>query len=311
MLEKKDISVVIPVLNSKKSLQELVSRLEHTIKQMGVNYEVIFVDDYSHIDTWEVLKQIQLTHKHVSIIRLAKNYGQHNATLCGLKEAEGETIITLDDDLEHRPEDIPLLYEQFLEKNYDILYAYPRKRRKNFLRNLLGYLWYKGSKTIDKGIGKASSFRVIKKTISDCLLNHNEPFLFIESIISWYTSSIGQTEVEFEIRKHGKSNYSILSLFTLNHDIGMHYDTHILKFMKNFGVTVFFSSLVLISYYLLKKIFGSPTPGYTSIIIVSLFSTGSILWGMGYLGVYIGKMFRILNKEPQYRVSEKIKTTRL
>lgn len=307
----KEISVVVPVYNSEHSLNELKIRLDETLKKITTSYELIFVDDFSTDHSWEQLKKIQSENANITILRLSKNYGQHNATLCGLKEAEGETIITLDDDLEHRPEDIPLLYEQFLEKNYDILYAYPRKRRKNFLRNLLGYLWYKGSKTIDKGIGKASSFRVLKKTISDCLLNHNEPFLFIESIISWYTSSIGQTEVEFEIRKHGKSNYSILSLFTLNHDIGMHYDTHILKFMKNFGVTVFFSSLVLISYYLLKKIFGSPTPGYTSIIIVSLFSTGSILWGMGYLGVYIGKMFRILNKEPQYRVSEKIKTTRL
>lgn len=306
MLEKKDISVVIPVLNSKKSLQELVSRLEHTIKQMGVNYEVIFVDDYSHIDTWEVLKQIQLTHKHVSIIRLAKNFGQHNATLCGIKESVGETIITLDDDLEQPPEFIPLLYTNFKDEQYDVLYAVAKKRKKNKLRALLGFFWYQGSKSLGKGIGRASSFRLLKREIAECLIQHKEPFIFIESIVYWYTKNISYKEIEFEKRKHNKSNYSLFSLFELNHDIGMHYDTHILKFMRNFGITVFLGSFVLIIYYTLKKIYGNPLPGYTSIIITLLFSTGSVLWGMGYLGSYIGKMFRILNKEPQYQISEKV-----
>jgi len=307
MLEKKDISVVIPVLNSKKSLQELVSRLEHTIKQMGVNYEVIFVDDYSHIDTWEVLKQIQLTHKHVSIIRLAKNFGQHNATLCGIKESVGETIITLDDDLEQPPEFIPLLYTNFKDEQYDVLYAVAKKRKKNKLRALLGFFWYQGSKSLGKGIGRASSFRLLKREIAECLIQHKEPFIFIESIVYWYTKNISYKEIEFEKRKHNKSNYSLFSLFELNHDIGMHYDTHILKFMRNFGITVFLGSFVLIIYYTLKKIYGNPLPGYTSIIITLLFSTGSVLWGMGYLGSYIGKMFRILNREPQYQISKKIK----
>jgi NhaP-type Na+/H+ and K+/H+ antiporter len=130
--------------------------------------------------------------------------------------------------------------------------------------------------------------------------------MFIESVLYWYTENISYKEIKFDKRKHGKSNYSIFQLFELNHDIGMHYDTHMLKYMKNFGVTVLFGSIILIIYYFLKKIYGHTAPGYTSIIITLLFSIGSVLWGMGYLGIYIGKMFKILNNEPQYRVAEKI-----
>ncbi len=214
MLEKKDISVVIPVLNSKKSLQELVSRLELTIKPMGVSYEIIFVDDYSHLDTWEVLKQIQLTHEHVSIIRLAKNFGQHNATLCGIKESVGETIITLDDDLEQPPEFIPSLYANFKNEHYDVLYAVAKKRKKNKLRALLGFFWYQGSKSLGKGIGRASSFRLLKREIAECLIQHKEPFIFIESIVYWYTKNISYKEIEFE--KENITNQIILYSVCLN-----------------------------------------------------------------------------------------------
>jgi glycosyltransferase involved in cell wall biosynthesis len=306
MLEKKDISIVVPVFNSKNSLQELASRIEHTIKQMDVNYEIIFVDDFSSDSSWEVLKDLQKKHSHTTIIRLSKNFGQHNATLCGIRESIGETIITLDDDLEHPPEFIPSLYANFKGELYDVLYAVAKKRKKNKLRALLGFFWYQGSKSIGKGIGRASSFRLLKREIAECLIQHQEPFVFIESIIYWYTKNTSYKEIEFEKRKHGKSNYSMFNLLELNNDLGMHYDTHVLKFMLYFGFTIFSGSMLMICYYLLKKIFGNPIPGYTSLIIVLLFSSGSILWGMGYLGIYIGKMFRILNKEPQYKVTKKI-----
>lgn len=304
--EKKDISVVIPVFNSEKSLHELTTRLELTLTKMEVTFELIFIDDFSFDRSWEVLKNIQKKYSNVTVIKLSKNFGQHNATICGMKEANGNTIITLDDDLEHSPEYISDLYVHLKNENLDVLYAVPKKKKKGVIRSLLGYFWYKGSKVIGKGVGKASSFRILKSEIANCLTQHQEPFVFIESLVFWYTKNVGYKEIEFERRQHGESNYTMLNLFDLNHDIGMHYDTQVLKFMRTFGVIVFLGSIILIIYYSLKKIYGNPMPGYTSIIITLLFSTGSVLWGMGYLGSYIGKMFRILNKEPQYQISERV-----
>lgn len=302
----KDISVIVPVFNAEKSLVELISRLIDSLKKLDLSFELIFVDDFSLDNSWTVLKTIQKENPDITIVRLSKNYGQHNATVCGFQQANGNTIITLDDDLEHIPETIIELYNCFLADGFDLLYASSKKRKKSVVRNLISSAWSSIAKASKKGVGNASSYRIMKKELADCIINHKEPFIYIESIVLWYTQNIGIKTVEFGKRKHGKSNYSMLKLFSLNHDIGMHYDTHILKFMKNFGVTVFFGAMILIAYYFLKKIFGSPVPGYTSLIIVSLFSSGSILWGMGYLGIYIGKMFRILNKEPQYQVAEKI-----
>ena len=305
----KEISVIVPVYNGARALSELVTRIVDVLEKIKISYEIIIVDDFSTDNSWDVLVEIQQKYIDVSIIRLSKNFGQHNATVCGISESSGNTIITLDDDLEHPPEFIEELYTHFVEGGYDLYYAIPKNRQKNIIRNFISELWYFSTKISKKGIGKATSYRVMKKKLAQCLIQHREPFVYIESILHWYTENIGYLEVEFDKRKYGNSNYSILSLFTLNHDIGMHYDTHILKFMKNFGAIVFFASMALIFRFLIRKIYGHVIPGYTSIIIVLLFSTGTLFWGMGYLGLYIGKMFRILNKEPQFQITEK-KTSR-
>lgn len=302
----KEISIVVPVFNSAASLPELVNRIVDTLKKMNTSFELILIDDFSSDNSWEVLKKIQQEYADISVIRLSKNYGQHNATFCGLQEASGNSIITIDDDLEQSPESIPELYSCFINDKLDLLYASPIKRKKGLLRNFFSNFWNFSLYISKKGVENASSFRIMKKELATCLVQHKEPFVYIDSIVLWYTKNIGVKEIAFEKRKYGNSNYSTLKLFSINHDLGMHYDTHILKIMKNLGSIVCWFSFLLICHYILKKIYGNPVPGYTSLMIVSLFSSGSILWGMGYLGLYIGKMFRILNKEPQYQVAEKI-----
>jgi len=302
----KEISIVIPVFNSEASLPELVNRIIDTLKKMNTSYELIFVDDFSIDNSWGVLKQIQAKNGNISIFRLSKNYGQHNTTICGIKQSVGRVIITMDDDLEHLPESIPTIYQRFIDNQYDILYACPDKRQKSFFRNFLGNFWNYLLKLSNKGLSDASSFRIMNRNLAENFALHQEPFVYIEAIVLWYTNNIGRFTIPYGKRKYGTSNYTVSQLYNLNHDLGMHYNTHVLKFLRNFGVTVFLFSFILILFFLLKKIYGSPVPGYTSLIIVALFSTGSILWGLGYLGTYIGKMFRVLNKEPQFFVKEKI-----
>lgn len=297
-----DISVVIPVFNSQKSIRELVTRINEQLNQY--THEIILVDDASIDNSWAVLKELQNDFNKITVIKLAKNYGQHNATICGLKQTSGNTIITMDDDLEHLPETLPIIYTTFKERKTAILYACPKKRTKNWVRNLAGKIWNTLLIVSNKGISNASSFRVMNKNLANAIANHTEPFVHIEAIIKWYTNNISFLHIPYGKRKYGTSNYSIYQLYNLNHDLGIHYNTHILKLMRNFGITVFSFSVLLIIYFMIKKIYGNPVPGYTSLIIVGLFSTGSILWGLGYLGTYIGKMFRILNKEPQYHIEE-------
>lgn len=301
-----DISIVIPVFNGEKSIQELILRVNEEVTRITTLFEIILVDDFSIDNSWEILKQIQAKNANISIFRLSKNYGQHNATICGIKQTVGKVIITMDDDLEHLPESIPTVYQYFIDKQYDILYACPNKRQKSFFRNFLGNFWNYLLKLSNKGLSDASSYRIMSRNLAENIALHQEPFVYIEAIVLWYTSNIGQFTIPYGKRKYGTSNYTVSKLYNLNHDLGMHYNMHVLKFLRNFGITVFLGSFILIIYFLFKKIYGSPVPGYTSLIIVALFSTGSILWGVGYLGTYIGKMFRVLNKEPQFFVKEKI-----
>ncbi len=305
-IEKCDLSIIIPVFNAAESLPELANRLINTLNAMCINYELIFIDDFSKDNSWEILKKIKRKLKEITIIQLSKNYGQHNATMCGIAESKGDIVVTIDDDLEHPPEIIPQLYKQFIEEKRDLLYATPIKRQKNWIRNGGSNLWGVISKASKKNVGEASSFRLIHKTLCQKLLTHNEPFIFLEAVLFWYTKNIGHQKINFEKRKYGQSNYSSKKLIFLHHDISMSYDSSMLQLMMYVGEIVSTFSFLLIIYYLYKKFFGHPLQGYTSLIVVILFSTGALMWGMGYLGLYIGKIMRIMNKEPQYNISKKI-----
>jgi glycosyltransferase involved in cell wall biosynthesis len=306
MQSTKDISVVIPVFNGSGSLKELNERLNTALIDMNVSYEIIYVDDCSKDMSWKVLKEIHSLYSQVMVIKLARNFGQHNATICGMNEAKGKTIITMDDDLEHPPESIKDLYDNFIIQDRDIFYALPTKRKKSFLRNMLSRSWIGMTKLSSKGTGKASSFRVLKKEMADHLALHNEPFVFIESVLFNYTENIGYKEISYDKRKSGKSNYSFIKLVFLQQDVSLNYSTVMLSYMMTLGSLTSYVSYILIVYYLMKKILGNPMHGYTSLIVVLLFSTGSVLKAIGYLGLYIGKMFRILNKEPQYNIAIKL-----
>jgi glycosyltransferase involved in cell wall biosynthesis len=306
MQQQKDISIVIPVFNGAGSLKELNDRLNKVLIEMSVAYEIIYVDDCSKDASWKILKEIHSLDPNVLVIKLARNFGQHNATICGMNEATGKTIITLDDDLEHPPESIKELYGIFINDDRDILYALPLKRQKNFIRNTISKMWISSTKLSNKGTGKASSFRLLKKEMANHLVMHNEPFVFIESILYNYTENIGYKKITYHKRKFGKSNYSFVKLLFLQQDVALNYSTVMLSYMMFLGSITSYVSYVLIVYYLAKKILGNPVQGYTSLVVILLFSTGSILKAIGYLGLYIGKMFRILNKEPQYNIAVKL-----
>ncbi len=133
--EKKQVSVIIPVFNSAGSLEDLVSRLDSVLQAGGASYEIILVNDGSRDNSWQVIADLSRNHAAVRGINLMRNYGQHNALLCGLREANYPVSVTMDDDLQHLPEEIPRLLEE-LEKGYDVVYGTPTRQQHGLWRNL-------------------------------------------------------------------------------------------------------------------------------------------------------------------------------
>ena len=279
-----EFSVVVPVFNSEASLQELFSRLTVVFKQTGKPYELIFVDDGSRDHSWEVLKKLKEEHpESMTAIRLAKNFGQHSATFCGFNFAKGNFVITLDDDLQCPPEEIPKLIKTMEESDAELVYGIYKNKRHSLYRNLGS----KSLKNVSNMMGKAhegSSYRLISKNVIQKIIVHHQNFVFIDEILQWYTDYIGYTIVEHHKRKYKSSGYSHRKIWSLLANIMYYYTTAPLKLMIYGGLisSVFF--FILSVFFVLKKILLNVPLGYTSLIVAILFSTSLILLSLGIIG---------------------------
>ena len=209
-----EYSVVVPVYNSKDSLEELFDRTDKVFSELNKEYEIIFVEDGGWDESWEVIKKIKNKNpEKVKGIKLSRNFGQHNAVLCGFANVQGKYIITIDDDLQLQPEDIKKLIACYNEQQPDLVYGYFSKKNHSAIRNFGSNVIKKSSKVIYKTPGEGSSFRLIKREIVDCLLQHSQEFVYIDDLLLWYTTSISFVEVEHKKRIFNTTQYSTFNLF--------------------------------------------------------------------------------------------------
>ena len=299
------ISIVVPVHNSEQTLNELFERLVKVFDVEQKRFEVVFVDDQSLDNSWSILKNLKQQHPNcIKLIRLAKNYGQHNATLCGLNHSSGSYIITLDDDLQNPPEEIPKLIKQMERSNADLVYGVSDSKHPP-LRNAGSKLWKYTAKKFDNGMGDGSSFRLIKRSLVDNIINHKQFFVFIDELLPWYTSAIEFVKVDHHPRKKGKTGYSTKKLFDLTGSLTIFYGSWPLRMMTYMGV--FFSLLFFIIglYFIFRKIFlDVAIQGFTALIVAVLFSTSLILLCFGIIGQYLINAYTVLNQKPVYSVKE-------
>ncbi len=300
-----DFSVIVPVYNSEESLEELFSRLVTVFNNMGSTFEVIFVEDGGKDSSWNVLKKLKDEFPDlIKAIKLNKNFGQHNATMCGFTFAKGDKIITIDDDLQNPPEEITKLVKTYQKNMSDITYGIYSKKQHNFARNVMSKSVKKSSKIFMKGTGKGSSFRIINHNIVKRLLEHNITFIFIDELLQWYTSKISFVVVEHKKRKHNKSGYSAGKLFHLASDLTYYYTNIPLKLMVYGGMLISVLSFILALKFIIQKIFYDVPTGYTSIIVAILFSTGIIVFSLGIIGGYLSRIQTVQNKKPPFHIEE-------
>jgi len=302
-----EYSVVIPVFNSQDFLAELYGRISKTLTILTADFEVIFVDDFSTDGSWNVLSQLKKDNpEHIKIISFSKNYGQHNATMCGFRFSKGNIVITLDDDLQHNPEDIPTLLELIKKKELDIVFGVPKNyNHKKGYRKHTSKLWKFGTHKLNDAMENGSSFRVIQKKIIDKVTNHHQHFIFIDEMLGWYTDIVEVVEVEFNKREKGDSGYSGVKLVLLMLNLGVFYSSVPLKMMTYGGILMSLFSFGLGLRFIYKKVFiGVAIQGYTSLMVTILFSTSLLLICLGVIGQYLGKIYTVLNNKPTYSIKE-------
>jgi glycosyltransferase involved in cell wall biosynthesis len=300
------ISIVVPVYQSEKTLHELLHRLASIREKC--NLELILVDDGSKDRSWEVISLLKTEYSFLSAIRLSRNYGQHNAILCGMNLSKGEYVVTIDDDLQFAPEDIPVLIDCISSNPYDLVYGMPTQRKDSTVRSLgsryLNFTSYGNSENQRGG----SSFRILKRSLVEKVLSRNmHTGVFLDSVFQWYTTAIGHCQVSHSPRKVGKSGYTFPKLVSLYFSIVVNHSAAPLKAMIWLGILGAFFSFVLSAVFIYRRLIHDVPVGFTATIVAILFTASLILLSLGVIGMYIFRIHQMLLNKPVYEIREVLK----
>ncbi|MDD5594870.1 MAG: glycosyltransferase family 2 protein [Candidatus Omnitrophica bacterium] len=298
-------SLVVPVYNSSGTLVHLYERIQVVFKKLQETYEIIFVDDASKDDSWKVLEGLHNRDKQVKILQLSRNFGQHNSIMCGFNFANGEYVITLDDDLQNPPEEITKLIKR-IKEGYDVVYGTYVKKRHNLIRNFGSRFIQWMYKKVFRLKNNLTSFRIIKSEIVKSIISFDKNYCFIDGLLAWNTTNIGYIEVEHKKREHGRSGYSFLKLLNLSMNMVTNFSIVPLQIASILGfVFSIFGFIMTISIFLKKLIFDISVSGYTSLIIAITFFSGIQLFCLGLIGEYIGRIHLNINEKPQFSIRKK------
>ncbi len=301
------ISVVVPVYNSAAILPDLVKRLEPVLSASGGPFELILVNDGSRDESWQVIGQLAARHPWVRGLCMMRNYGQHNALLAGIRDARFEVTITMDDDLQHPPEELPKLLAKFAE-GFDVVYAPPEQEQHGLLRDLASIITKlalqsaMGSETARK----VSAWRVFRTQIRDAFAAFHSPFVSMDVLLTWGTTKFAALRLRHDPRIIGKSNYTLPKL--IRHAVNMMTGFSVLP-LQLASVTGFaftgFGLLVLVYVVGRYLIEGTSVAGFPFLAsIVAIFS-GAQLFALGIIGEYLARMhFRTMDK-PAYTIRER------
>lgn len=298
------LSVVIPVYNSEGTLEALVRRLQPVLSAQASRAEVILVNDGSRDGSWDVICRLAREHAWVRGIDLMRNYGQHNALLAGIRGARHDVIVTLDDDLQNPPEEIPKLLEKLAE-GYDVVYGTPEKERQPFWRTIASNatkLAMKSTMGVDSA-RDVSAFRAFRTQVRDAFTQYQALFTSIDMLLTWGTTRFVSIPVRHDARTVGASNYTFRTLLThtLNMVTGFSVLPLQLASLIGFAFTVFgFGVLVyVVGRYVL---WGSSVPGFPFLASVIAIFSGAQLFALGIMGEYLARMhFRVMG-QPTYTV---------
>ncbi|GGK55718.1 glycosyl transferase [Planomonospora parontospora subsp. parontospora] len=303
------VSVVIPCYRSEITLPPLVTRLVSVLRDMSVRHEVILVVDGSPDGTWNVAESLARRIDTVRAIRLSRNYGQHNALVAGIREARFDVVVTMDDDLQHPPEQVPLLLTALEGDRLDLVYGVPHQEEHGFLRSL-------ASRSVKAGMSRAlgirnaqkiSAFRAFRTCLRDGFEDLSGPHASVDVALSWGTAQIGSVGVHMNDREVGESNYNVRMLVRHAVNMLLGYSTAPLRMASYLGFLTGIIGLLLGGLVLWRFATGDTTvAGFTTITsMIAIFSSAQLI-SIGVLGEYIGRIHGGGLGRPTYVVRERV-----
>ena len=297
-------SVVIPVYRSEQTLVPLIERLALVLPNIADSYEVVLVNDGSPDNSWAVIERLAGQYEWVRGINLMRNYGQHNAVLCGIRDARYDVIVTMDDDLQHPPEEIPHLIEK-LNEGYDVVYGVPRKMPHSWWRNAFSVItkyaisYVMGFKTVRE----ISSFRALRTSLRDAFVTYKGPDVLVDVLFSWGTTRFGSVDVNETPRTIGHSNYTFGKLARVALLVLTNYTTLPLRLASVIGFVFTLFGLGVLIYVLITYFWAGSIPGFSfQASLISIFS-GVQLFALGIIGEYLARLFDRTGGRPAYAIA--------
>lgn len=296
------ISVVIPVYNS-TVLEALAERIDRVFAARMERYEIVFVDDFSpDPSVWQTLERLAARHSSVRAIQLTRNFGQHAATICGLREARGDFVVTMDDDLEQSPEEIPkllamqghdLVVGRFKERQHGLF-----TRASSRLKGMFDWLILGKPKHI-----QLTSFRMLSRVVVDGMLAIRTAHPFIPALMLHVTKDVVAVDVDHRRREGGRSSYTFAKRLRLFTDLIIHNSSLVLRLVGQIGLLLSGVSFLLAAYIVYRKLAHSiGVMGWASVVTVQLLIGGLLLFSVGVIGEYLVRIIESSEAKPTYFV---------
>ena len=298
------VSVVIPVYGSGGCLAELLRRADAAFQAAGLCApQFVLVDDNGPGDAWSEIRRLAADRPRTLGIQLMRNFGQHNAIMCGFSHCTGSVVITMDDDLQHPPEYLPALAAALDQQNADLIYGNYDSKQHAAGRNLGSAVvnWF--FRLVFRIPVTLTSFRCLRRELVQAVLRYDLNFTFIDGLLAWNTTRIGSVTVPHAPRHDGRSGYTLRKLFVLAMNMFTNFSLLPLQFVSLLGLLAAGGGLCLGFWYLIAAIMNwLVVPGYASIIVAVLVLGGLQLLSLGVIGEYIGRLHLNVNRKPQYVV---------
>lgn len=306
------ISVVSPVYRGERMVSELVHRNVDALSGMGVDYEIILVNDASPDNSWQTIEAECKKNPKVKGLNLSRNFGQHYAITAGLSYAQGEWIVVMDCDLQDRPEEIPNLYAK-AQEGYDSVLAQRVQRSHGWFKKLGSKCFYKvfSYLTETKQDASVANFGIYNRKVIDAVLSMGDAMRYFPTQIQWVGFKRAYLPIQHDERAEGKSTYNLSRLFRLAFDTIISFSDKPMRLMVKVGLFVTLASFIVGIVFLVRYCLGEiEVLGFTSLIISLWLLGGIIISLIGVVGIYLGKLFEKAKDRPTFIVDKTLNVER-
>ncbi|MCP3726170.1 glycosyltransferase family 2 protein [Paraburkholderia sp. CNPSo 3272] len=298
-----EISVVVPSYNCLGCLEELCSRLKRVLTDLGPSFEIVIVDDRSPDNSWPLVEALSMRFPEVRGVRLSRNFGQHIAITAGIARSRGNYVVLMDCDLQDPPERIPDLYAA-VKQGYDLVLGRRVERNHSWFRTLGAKMYFRllSKLTSEPQDGSYGTFSILSRRVADAYLKFTERDRHFLFILRWLGFNCGTIEYVHEERYEGRSSYGLGKL--IKHAVGgLFFQTSVfLMWIVRLGLIFTALSFVLGGFLVYRYLVSAVLPGWTSLSVAILFSTGLVLASVGAVGIYVSKIFEASKGRPLYLV---------